>query len=373
MKKAFRPLLALFCACLLFACSNSDNIVDEQLQDQKRPTVKYEVVPGDDPFTFSFENGSENYKSLEWRFGDDSVSYEKSPSHVYLSDGKFEVTLKATAEDGSTARKVYVITIDPEEVGKIVALKTGAPDEVRFTATSTAQIVSANWDFGDKSPVSTELSPTHKYEAGKLFFANATITTNKGSVVRVKKLVSSNGTLVEVINKYLVNTGPVFKAAQRVGDRWGIVADWRVNQAVKQRTGGMGSWDQWQGNTMSMEKWGGEPDIVNGKIEQTSLIPLPAGQYYYELKYWDFQIKDKMYLVAAKGDVLPDVDKVENNPDVLGYLKISGNQSDGKGPLLYNAFRVPTPQIVTFGFVATFTQSDQTMKLQEMRLYRQDE
>lgn len=159
MKKAFRPLLALFCVCLFFACSNSDSIVEDQLLDQKRPTVNYDVIPGDDPFTFSFKNNSKNFKNLEWRFGDDSVSYDDSPSHVFLSDGKFEVVLKATAEDGSTARSVYVITIDPEKVGKIVALKTGAPDEVVFTASSTANIVSTKWDFGDNTAASTEASP----------------------------------------------------------------------------------------------------------------------------------------------------------------------------------------------------------------------
>jgi hypothetical protein len=123
---------------------------------------------------------------------------------------------------------------------------------------------------------------------------------------------------------------------------------------------------------MSLESWGGEADIVNGKIEQTSLIPVEAGQYYYELKYYDFQIKDNTYLVAAKGNSLPDIDNVTTDPNVLGYLKIFGNQDGGNGPLLYMPFKVDVTQPVTFGFVSTMTQPDQTMKLTYMKLYRQE-
>ncbi|HMI02715.1 MAG TPA: DUF5013 domain-containing protein [Pedobacter sp.] len=374
MKIAFKPFLVLFCACGILACSNNNDVVEEQVLDQKRPLVDYEVVPGDDPFTFSFKNKSTNFKDLEWRFGDDSLSVDDSPSHVFLSNGRFEVNLKATSESGATARKLIVINIDADRAVKVSASRFGdeSNDEVQFTVTSLAEIVGVTWDFGDGSPGSTDKSPIKKYQEGKLYTAKASVKTRKGSTVTVSKLVSSNGTLVEVINNYLLNVGPKFRTAQRFGGRWGIVADWRVNAAVKQREGGMGSWDEWQGNSMSLESWGGEPDINNGKIEQTSLIPVEAGQYYYELKYWDYQIKDNTYLVAAKGDALPDIDKVTTDPNVLGYLKIFGNQDGGTGPLLYMPFKVEVTQPVTFGFVSTMIQPDQTMKLTYMKIYKQE-
>jgi PKD repeat protein len=374
MKIAFKPFLVLFCACGILACSNNNDVVEEQVLDQKRPLVDYEVVPGDDPFTFTFKNKSTNFKDLEWRFGDDSLSVDDSPSHVFLSTGRFEVNLKATSETGATAKKIFVINIDPDKAVKVSASKFGdeSNDEVKFSVTSTAEIESVTWDFGDQSPGSTDMSPVKKYQEGKLFTSKASVKTKKGSVVTVSKLVSSNGTLVEVINNYLLNVGPKFRTAQRVGTRWGIVADWTVNAAVKQRDGGMGSWDEWQGNSMSLESWGGEPDINNGKIEQTSLVPVEAGQYYYELKYYDYQIKDDTYLVAAKGSSLPDIEKVTTDPNVLGYLKIFGNQDGGTGPLLYMPFKVDVTQPVTFGFVSTMVQNDQTMKLTYMKMYRQE-
>jgi PKD repeat protein len=372
MKKAFKPLMVLFCACGLLACSNKDDVVTEQVQDQKRPTVDYEILPGDDPFTFTFQNKSSNYKELEWRFGDDSLSYSESPSHVFLADGKYEVTLKATAADGSTAKKLVVVKIDPEIVAKIVARKTGEKEnEVIFSANSAATIASVTWDFGDKSAISEELSPKHVYPAGQLFVSNVVLKTAKGSTVKVSKLVSKDGSLVEVSKNYMLNTGPKFIASERVGNgRWGVVADWRVNAAVRQRGNNMGGWDEWEGNSMSMESWGGEADIVNGKIEQTSLVPMPAGQYYYELQFHDFQVKDLLYNVVAKGGSLPDVDNVTTDPNVLGFTKFSGNTTVGAKH--YTAFTVPEASPVTFGFVSTFIQSDQNFKLTQIRLYQQD-
>src|SRR5690606_22754533 len=140
----------------------------------------------------------------------------------------------------------------------------------------TADISSITWDFGDNT-TSDEISPTKAYEQGKLYTATMNVTTKKGAFAAVKKLVSSNGTIIDVSNDYLLNTGPKFVASERFGNRWGVVADWRVNEAVRQRDGGMGGWDEWEGNSMSMESWGGEPDIINGKIQQTLLEDLPAG------------------------------------------------------------------------------------------------
>lgn len=369
MKIAFRPFLVLFCACGFLACSNDDDLVTEQVQDQKRPTVDYEIVPGEDPFTFTFQNKSANYKTVEWRFGDDSLSVEESPSHVFFKDGKYEVTLKATSADGSTAKKLVVVDIKPESVAKIRVVASGAEDELNFSAIGIngSEVQSVIWDFGDGTN-STAVSPNKKYAVGELFTAKAVVTTKKGSVATIVKVVTSNGVIVDVTNQYLLNVGPKFIASERVGNgRWGVVADWRVNDAVKQRGNGMGGWDEWEGNSMSMESWGGEPDIVNGKIRQTTLQPLPVGQYYYELKFHDFQVKDQLYNVISKADDLPDVGSVTTDPDVLSYRQLSGN-----GPLLnYTAFKIEQPMKVTVGFVSTFLQSDQNFKLTTIRIYKQ--
>ncbi|MGY4384376.1 PKD repeat protein [Pedobacter sp. UYP24] len=382
MKKILKPILFLLCAASFAACEKDRILPVESTVSSKLPFVDFEFVPKTDPFTFDFNNKSTNYKSLEWRFGDDSLSTEVSPNHMFPRDGKYEVVLTATSLDGAKGKKLIIVDIQADKVAKIVALPNGTLNTVKFKISTTAELKSAKWDFGDGT-TSTELEPTKAYAVGKLFTAKVVLTTKNGAQANVKKLVSSNGTLEDVTKQFLKNTGnanandgPPFIAAQRVGGRWGIVADWNVNAAVKQREGNMGSWDQWEGNTMSMEKWGGgEFEIVDGKIQQTSLAPLPAGQYFYQIGFHDFSVKDKLYNAVSKATSLPDANNVETDPNVLGWTKISGSNSSGTpgSPITYTtAFNLAEQRTVTFGFVATFQQNEQNFKLYQVKLYRQD-
>ena len=368
-----KPLLCIVCAVSLISCDKKNTDFIEPDVSEKRPFVDYEVVRGDDPFTFKFENKSTDYEKLEWRFGDDSLSTEVSPTHMYFKDGVYEVNLKATAADGSTARKLVKVEIKPESVATLSAVETSVVNTVKFSAVSTANIASIKWDFGDKT-TSEEISPTKAYAAGKLYTASMIVTTDKGSKATVKKLVSSNGSIVDITGEHLLNVGPPFVAAERFGGRWGVVADWRVNAAVRQREGGMGGWDEWEGNTMSMESWGGEPDIINGKIQQTLLKPLTPGKYFYQISFHDYSAKDQLYNVVAKGNELPDVDNVTTDANVLGFTKLTGSFSGTKeDPVVHTtAFQVTQEGPVTVGFVATFIQPDQNFKLYQVRLYKKD-
>jgi len=367
MNKIFILLLSI----VIFSSCSKNKDIEAEPAEQNRPFVDFEIVPGDDAFTFDFKNNSKDYKKLEWRFGDDSLSTEVTPKHIFATAGTFEVNLTAIAEDGSTAKKVVLIKIIPDEALNFVAASQG-DDKVKFSVKSANVVVkSLSWDFGDNSAVSTEEAPIKQYGAGNLYTAKLTVTTEKGSVFTVNKLVTSNGTVKDVTTKYLLNVGPKFIPSARFGGRWGIVADWRVNEAVKQRDGGMGGWDEWDGNSMSMESWGGEPDIINGKIEQTTLLPLPAGEYFYSLDFVGYQWKNEFYTVIAKGGSLPDVTNVQNNPNVLGFTKSQGN-SDSSPKKFTTGFKLLADGDVTVGFVATFIDADQYFRLRSIKLYQLD-
>ncbi|MEJ7559002.1 MAG: DUF5013 domain-containing protein [Pedobacter sp.] len=365
MNKILKPILILFCSAAFIACEKDRVFPAETTETGALPAVNYEIVATDDPFTFSFKNNSTAFKSIEWRFGDDSLSTETSPTHLFLRDGKYEVVMTATSETGATARKLVVLEIDANKFAKVFAASNGTANTVKFKINTTVPLQSIKWDFGDAT-TGDQLEPAKTYGVDQLFISKATFTTKKGSQATISKLISADGSVEEVTSKYIKNTGPKFVASERVGSRWGVVADWRVNQAVRQREGGMGGWDEWEGNSMSMEKWGGEPEILNGKIEQTSLAPLPVNKYFYELKFHDFSVKDKLYNVISKANSLPDIGNVETDANVLGRLKFNGN-----APLVsYTAFRVTEVRNVTFGFVATFQQADQNFKLTHIKLYQ---
>ncbi len=132
-------------------------------------------------------------------FGDDSLSTDVSPEHVFLATGRYEVNLTAISETGATARKLLVINIDPNDVVKVDAVKTGVENEVKFNILSTANIGSVEWKFNAEHS-STELSPVMTYGAGTLNPVQIKVTTSKGSVVELEKFATTEGVVTNVTN-----------------------------------------------------------------------------------------------------------------------------------------------------------------------------
>lgn len=68
------------------------------------------------PYEVNFTNESFNGLTYEWDFGDGSTSTEENPSHVYLEEGMFTVTLAVDGGACGTDEITYIdyIEIDPE-------------------------------------------------------------------------------------------------------------------------------------------------------------------------------------------------------------------------------------------------------------------
>ncbi|MGY4384379.1 hypothetical protein ACVWYN_001405 [Pedobacter sp. UYP24] len=195
MKKLVKPLALLFFAGALASCEKDQPVQIEDTGTLVNPFSSYDVIKGDDAFSFEFKNNSKNYSKLEWRFGDDSLSLLDNPKHVYLSTGKFQVDLKAFSADGAVTRKLTDINIIPDSVGKITAVKTGVANQVKFSADVKATIKSIEWMFNDVTPAvkSLELSPIRTYNAGSFNSFSVKITTVKGSVINLSKFVTPEG------------------------------------------------------------------------------------------------------------------------------------------------------------------------------------
>lgn len=104
----------------------------------------------------------------------------------------------------------------------------------------------------------------------------------------------------------LKNARIPFIASSRSG-RWGNLAEWNANDAVKNH-GGYGGWDEWNGNIFNIESGWGSPAITDGKIWQTIL--LEPGTYTFEisdLKDTNIGASENTYLVANLGTDIPDV------------------------------------------------------------------
>src|SRR5690606_5349114 len=119
----------------------------------------------------------ENFESVEWRFGDDSVSKEASPTHIYATAGKFEINMKVTSKDGSTARKLLSLAIEADSIADFRAIPTGAENTVKLTyevKDPRIKVKSVKWNLPN-GETSTEENPVKTYEPNKFFDASVDI------------------------------------------------------------------------------------------------------------------------------------------------------------------------------------------------------
>lgn len=101
------------------------------------------------PATVTFTNASSNATSYQWDFGDNSTSFETSPTHKYNAGGVYTVTLRATGAGGTATTSKTVNITSPTSV-KITNVKLlGMP----FTDGS-----GAGWDPVDGPDVYFTLS-----------------------------------------------------------------------------------------------------------------------------------------------------------------------------------------------------------------------
>jgi PKD repeat protein len=190
VKQLMKPAALLLCLAAVVACKKPELegvITDPVIVN---PISDFEVVKDPaDPFKFSFKSLSSKYQKMEWRFGDDSLSNEVNPVHIYATSGKYQVDLKTISSTGNTSRRFYDINIVPDSVMQITLVKTGVLNQVKFGLTTKAVIKTILWTFGDVTPAttSTSLNPLRTYVPGSFNNVTATITTANGSTVSVNR------------------------------------------------------------------------------------------------------------------------------------------------------------------------------------------
>jgi len=185
-----------------------------------KPIAKFSASPtsGPEPLTVVFTDHSTSYDGIVswfWTFGDGSTSTEKNPSHTYLDDGAYTVTLtvKEADNDSDTRTKTdHIIVRDTRPIVNFSATpRSGTePLTVNFTDHSTSYdgIVSWFWTFGDGS-TSTEKNPSHTYTQDGTYMVCLSVEEHDGS----RGIKSETGYIS------VTDTGPTanFSASPRSG------------------------------------------------------------------------------------------------------------------------------------------------------------
>ena len=119
------------------------------------------------PLAVDFENHSSHGATYIWDFGDDVMTSETSPTHVFMRPGIYNVSLTVIGFQGQEEQVIQygAVEVFPSASAAFVNSPTEVivPDQpVDFVNLSGMDATEFFWDFGD-GQFSTEMEPIHYY------------------------------------------------------------------------------------------------------------------------------------------------------------------------------------------------------------------
>ncbi len=181
---------------------------------------------GCNPFTVQFYDSS-TYDTSEialtewdWDFGDNTApSTLQNPSHEYVNNGLYTVKLTVVGSTGGSATDsvVDMILVGDAAIADFVTISpdtgcyTGFQDfAVAFSDSSTGDIQSWQWSFGDGSESSPEQHPIHVFESPGTYSVTLQVTSSCGTDgVTKSNLVVLSERLEHSAVDYLITTDTI--------------------------------------------------------------------------------------------------------------------------------------------------------------------
>ena len=126
--------------------------------------------------------------AYSWNFGDGSTGTGPTPSHMYVANGVYTVTLVVTDNAGDTGSATTTATIGMGNQPPVANANgpysgtTGTAVSFNGSASSDpdGSIISYSWNFGDGTS-GTGVSPTHVYATAGTYNVTLLVTDNMGA------------------------------------------------------------------------------------------------------------------------------------------------------------------------------------------------
>src|SRR5262249_36016786 len=108
----------------------------------------------------------------------------QNPNHAYASAGNYAVTLTVTDADGLTASSSATATVTPTppvaNAGAGQSAAEGTSVTFARSVTGRATPATSAWTFGDGTPATASLTPSHVYAEAGNYTAVLTVTDSLG-------------------------------------------------------------------------------------------------------------------------------------------------------------------------------------------------
>lgn len=138
-----------------------------------------------------FTNTSVGLATTAWNFGDATTSTTANPVHAYANPGSYTVTLVTTTAFGCADTISAPVFVDSIPSTAFSASVECVGDSTIFTNTTTGNVITWNWNFGDATSGSSQ-QPNHLYATSGTYTVTLTATNNAGCSSFITHTVTVN-------------------------------------------------------------------------------------------------------------------------------------------------------------------------------------
>jgi PKD repeat protein len=135
---------------------------------------------------FGSASGGNAPLSYQWNFGNGDTSTDQNPTYTYQTSGSYTATLVVTDANGDSDSAPLSIEVIDNLVPQVSVSASPTSGIVPFNVDFNASVTNGDapltydWNFGDGTPTSTAVNPSHSYTAGGSYTATLTVTDANG-------------------------------------------------------------------------------------------------------------------------------------------------------------------------------------------------
>lgn len=169
-----------------------DTITDVVVVDSI-PSVAFSATTECVGDSTSFTNSTTgNVVTWLWNFGDATSSAAQSPTHLYNTNGSYNVTLTATNNAGCSSFLTQAVTVNLVPTAQFSGTTACTGSATAFTDQTTGAPIGWTWDFGDGSPLGNTQNPSHIYPTAGTYTVTMIAAAGSGCADTITNVITVN-------------------------------------------------------------------------------------------------------------------------------------------------------------------------------------